>query len=450
MDLIQTLLIAAVTLGILVAFHEYGHFWVARRCGVKVLRFSVGFGAPLYKRIGRDGTEYTLGAIPLGGYVKMLDEREGDVPPELQSQSFNRQSVWARMAIVAAGPIANFILAIVVFWALFLRGESGLIPIVGEVLPGTPAYYAGLEPGQEVIAIDGKETPTASALSLRLLDRLGDTGVVRIATKYPNSDVIYESEAPLDRWLAGVDNPDPLSGFGIALRRPTLVPTIESVVPGGAAAVAGVQAADRILAADGVPMVEWSDWVEYVRARPGQTIEVLLDRGGRSLTVSLTPARVDDKTGSYGSVGMSVQVPEWDDSVLRTFERGPVSALIAAVERTGSLIVFTFESMWKMLKGLISPNNLSGPITIAQVAANSAESGLFSWLGFLALLSISLGALNLLPVPVLDGGHLVYFAVEALTGKAVPERAQMLGYQVGVVLVLSIMAFALYNDFARL
>ncbi len=449
MELLQTILIALVTLGLLVTIHEFGHYWVARRCGIKVLRFSIGFGTPLLRWTAANGTEFTLAAIPLGGYVKMLDEREGDVDPEDVPQAFNQQGVWSRIAVVAAGPVANFLLAIAVFWGLFFQGERGLVPVVGEVIPESPAYYAGLEVGQEIVSVDGRETPTVAAVNFRLLERLGDTGVLTIGARYPDSDVVYESAAPLERWLAGVEQPDLLEGLGIQIETMPVPALLESVVPDGPAARAGFLAGDLIVSVDGEPMPEWLAWVEYVRARPGEAMSVSLERDGLPLTLPLTPQPLASGSEVIGSVGMQVRVPEIPEDRLRVFDRGPLESLNAAVARTGELIVFTFESIGKMLQGLISPKNLSGPITIAQVAATSAESGLGSWLGFLALLSISLGALNLLPIPVLDGGHLLFYVLEALTGRPVPEKVQLFGYQVGMALVLSIMCFALYNDILR-
>lgn len=450
MDLIWTIASALVTLGILVAFHEYGHFWVARRCGVKVLRFSIGFGTPLWRRRDSQGTEYTVAAIPLGGYVRMLDEREGDVDPSEAHRAFNRQPVWNRIAIVSAGPVANFLLAILVFWCLFLSGERGLVPVVDSVVPESPAYFAGVEPGQEITEVDGRATPTVNALSFRLLDRLGDTGYIELAVRYPGSDVEYRSNAPIDRWLAGSEVPNPILGLGIELEFPPLLPIVDSVVAGEPAQAAGFLPGDRVISADGTAMPLWSDWVDYVRARPGQTLEVVVAREGVQQQLSVTTARKVAEGEVIGSVGMAVRPPEIPESSLRNFERGPVEALLAALQRTLDLVLFTFESIVKMIQGLISTANLSGPITIAQVAASSAESGWQSWLGFLALLSISLGALNLLPIPVLDGGHLLFYLIEALTGRPVPERVQGLGYQMGLIMVMSLMAFALYNDFSRL
>ncbi len=451
MEMLYTIVITLGTIAVLVAVHEFGHFWVARRCGVKVLRFSIGFGTPLWRRRDRLGTEYSIAAIPLGGYVKMLDEREGEVPADELDRAFNRKSVLQRIAIVSAGPLANFLLAIVAFWLLFLGGESGYAPVIGEVRHGSVAEVAGLEPGQEILAVDGEPTPTWQALSFRLLDRIGDSGGIRFTVKYPGSDVTYDSEGRLDRWLADEEEPDLFAGLGITLYTPPVPPVVDEVVPDGAAERIGMQPGDRILRADGTDMSRWLDWVEYVRARPGQPIALEYERDGRLVHAQIVPESVTDEEGRIiGRVGLGVRPPEMPPELLRRFERGPVAALGAGIERTGELVAFTLNSIQKMVMGLISPKNLSGPITIAKVATASAKSGLESYIGFLALLSVSLGVLNLLPIPVLDGGHLLFYTLELLAGRPVPERIQALGYQVGLLLVLGIMFFALYNDFSRL
>jgi len=449
--MLYTVAVTLFTLAVLVAIHEFGHFWVARRCGVKVLRFSIGFGTPLARWRDRLGTEYAVAAVPLGGYVKMLDEREGPVAPEEQHLAFNRKPVLSRIAVVAAGPLANFVLAVVAYWALFVAGESGYSPVIGQVESGSIADVAGLESGQEIVAVDGRETPTWQALSFRLLERIGDSGDIRFAARYPDSDVIYESSAPLSRWLAGEEAPDLLGGLGLTLYTPPVTPVVDEIVADSPAERAGLRVGDRILATDGQPMELWEDWVSYVRARPGETLEVLVERDGTRRSMDLTPERHEAEDGAVvGRVGVGVLVPEMPDSQRREFRRGPIEALAAGVQRTGDMVGFTIKSMVKMVQGLISPKNLSGPITIAKVASTSAKSGLESYIGFLALLSVSLGVLNLLPIPVLDGGHLLYYAIELVAGRPVPERVQMVGYQIGLVLVISLMVFALYNDFSRL
>ena len=451
MDMLYTVGITLATLAILVAVHEFGHFWVARRCGVQVLRFSIGFGPSLLRWRDRLGTEYSIAAIPLGGFVKMLDEREGEVAASDLERAFNRKPVLQRIAVVSAGPIANFILAVAVYWGLFMAGESGYAPVIGEVEAGSPADLAGLEAGQEITAVDGAKTPTWQALSFRLLDRIGDTGSIAFAVKYPGSDVVYESQAHVERWLSGDEQPDLFGGLGITLYTPEVPPVVGQVVAGGAADLAGMLPGDRVISADGLPMPLWMDWVEYVRARPGKVIDVEYRRGSEVRRVSIVPeTMVDDSGKSFGRVGLGVELPEMPKELLRKFDRGPVEALGASLGRTGELVVFTLKSIKKMVVGLISPKNLSGPITIAKVATASAKSGVEAYLNFLALLSVSLGVLNLLPIPVLDGGHLMFYFAELLAGRPVPEKIQALGYQVGLFLVLGIMFLALYNDFSRL
>jgi regulator of sigma E protease len=451
MDTLYTIAITLATLAVLVAVHEFGHFWVARRCGVKVLRFSIGFGPALYNWRDRLGTQYSISAVPLGGYVKMLDEREGEVPEQELDQAFNRKPVLQRIAVVSAGPLANFVLAIAVYWLLFLGGEAGYAPLIGEVEPGSLADVAGLEAGQEIIAVDGQETPTWQALSFRLLDRIGDTGTVAFAVKYPGSDVVYESEVHLDRWLSDQEQPDLFGGLGIAMYTPAVPPLVDQVVPGGAADRIGMVSGDLVLRADGVDLPLWMDWVEYVRERPEQAIELEYERDGELIRALIVPDREVDESGeAFGRVGLGVALPDMPPEMLREFDRGPLQALGASFERTGELTVFTLKSIKKMIQGLISPKNLSGPITIAKVASASAKSGVEAYFSFLALLSVSLGVLNLLPIPVLDGGHLLFYLVELLAGRPVPEKIQAVGFQLGLFLVLGIMVLALYNDFSRL
>jgi regulator of sigma E protease len=451
MELLNTVLLTLGTLAVLVAIHEFGHFWVARRCGVQVLRFSIGFGKSLFSWRDKQGTEYIIAAIPLGGYVKMLDEREGEVPESELHRAFNRKPTLQRIAVVIAGPLANLLLAVVAYWFLFMAGVSGYIPIIGEVEPDSIAAVAGLEPGQEIVAVDGGETPTWQALSFRLLNRIGDTGTIRFAVQYPDSTVIYESEAVIERWLSDQEQPDLFGGLGITPYIPALPPVIGEVVAGSPAAASGLRPEDKVLRADGLPMDLWMDWVDYVRARPGQPIELEFEREGERRLTRITPERVNDENDEViGRVGIAVAQLEIPPEMMRHFSRGPVEALGASISRTWEVSALTLQSIKKMLMGLISPKNLSGPITIAKVTAASAKSGLESYISFLALLSVSLGILNLLPIPVLDGGHLMFYLVELLAGRPVPEKIQAVGYQLGLFLVLSMMGLALYNDFTRL
>ncbi|MDG2135826.1 MAG: RIP metalloprotease RseP [Luminiphilus sp.] len=449
LETLQTVLIALATFAIVVTVHEYGHFLVARLNGVKVLRFSIGFGRSLVTWRGRAGTEYVIAALPLGGYVRMADEREGDVDEADLPLAFNRQPVWSRMAIAAAGPLANFLLAVVVLWALFLRGEAGLVPLIGAVEPESLADMAGLESGHEIVSIDGRMTPTVSAVNFSLLERLGDSGQLSVAIKRPGSDVSRESSVAIFQWLKDQEEPNLLEAFGVSIQLPLVIPRVGGLSEDGAAIEAGFQVNDLIISADGQDMNLWMDWVQHVRARPDMPTSVTVERAGVRQDLVVTPAPIGAAGEIVGAVGMSVSLPEIPEAQQRRFERGPLEALWAALERTGDLVGFTFTSISRMLQGLISPANLSGPLTIAQVAASTAEAGWVAWFGFVALLSVSLGALNLLPIPVLDGGHLVFYVIEALIGRPLPERVQLVGYQMGLVMVLSIMVFALYNDISK-
>jgi len=452
MQVLFSIVMALVTLGILVTIHEYGHYWVARRCGVRVLRFAVGFGRPLAMRVDRHGTEFALCAIPLGGYVKMLDERdEGqDVTAENRHESFNAQPVRNKLAIVSAGPAANFLLAILVLFGLFLRGETGIAPVIEAVEPGSVAHDMGLMQGQEIVAVDGTSTQTVSNVRFALLKRLGDTGTIDISVGSALSDLQQTYALPIDRWLGGAEAPDPTRALGLTLGIPPLQPSVGSLVEGGPATRAGFEVGDTIIEADGQAISTWSQWVDLVRASPGRSIAVLVERDGQTIELTVVPRSTGTSDAEVGSVGMGVVIPDVPEDRIIRQGRNPVEALSAAIERTFALTVFTFESMWKMIQGLISTKNLSGPIAIAQVAASTAESGFTTWLSFLALLSISLGAINLLPIPVLDGGHIVFHSLEGLLGRPVPEQIQIMSYQVGLLAVFTLMVFAIYNDVARL
>jgi regulator of sigma E protease len=451
MEILETVLIAIATFSILVAFHEYGHFWVARKCGVKVLRFSIGFGPVLFSRKDKLGTEFSLSALPLGGYVKMLDEREGEVDEAERHMAFNNKKPLPRIAIVSAGPIANFILAFVAYWVVFVSGVTGVVPIIGEVTSGSAAERAGLMSGQEIISIENEPTPTWRAVSMQLISRLGETGEINTIVSAPESEFEYSTKLMIKDWLVGEGDPDILGSLGISPYRPVLEPVIEDVLPASAADQAGFVAGDKLLQADDIALTSWSDWVEYVQPRAGESIAVLVDRDGDLGIRDIIPVRhIIDDGSAVGRVGMRVMVPDLSASMIREFKYSPIDALGEAGAETWKMSVFTLQSIKKLIEGLISPKNLSGPITIAKVATASAKAGFESYLSILALLSISLGVLNLLPIPVLDGGHILFYTIEWLKGSPVPQWAQNIGYQLGLVMVVCLMFFALYNDIARL
>lgn len=439
-----------VALGVLVTFHEFGHFWVARRCGVKVLRFSVGFGTPLVRWHDRHGTEFVVAAIPLGGYVKMLDEREGEVPPALLGQSFNRKPVGQRIAIVAAGPIANFLLAILFFWVVALLGTQQVRPVIGAVESGSLAASAGLVAGQEVVSIDGKPTNGWSAVNLQLVRRLGETGTLRVGVRDEGATLERQHEINLDHWLKGVDEPDPIQSLGLRPWRPAIPPVLAEIDPKGPAAAAGLKTGDTLLALDGVALAEWQQVVDSVRARPEAKVQLRVERDGAQLEVPVTLARRGEGQASGGYLGAGVKGVEWPAEMLREVSFGPLEAVGESLSRTWSMSVLTLESLKKMLFGELSVKNLSGPITIAKVAGASAQSGVGDFLNFLAYLSISLGVLNLLPIPVLDGGHLLFYLIELARGRPLSDRVQGWGVQIGISLVIGVMLLALINDLGRL
>jgi regulator of sigma E protease len=439
-----------VALGVLVTIHEYGHFWVARRCGVKVLRFSVGFGSPLLRWHDRQGTEFVVAAIPLGGYVKMLDEREGDVPPELLDQSFNRKSVQQRIAIVAAGPVANFLLALLFFWVLAMLGSQQVRPVIGAVEAGSLAQAAGLQAGQEIVAINGKPTTGWAAVNLQLVTRLGETGQLDVAVREPGSSVDSLRRIELDNWLRGADEPDPIASLGIRPWRPVLEPVLAQLDPKGPAFAAGLKEGDRLLALNGQALADWQQLVDQVRGLPGKSITLQIERQGQQLNVPLTLAARGEGQALTGYMGAGVAGGEWPPSMLREVRFGPLEAVVEGAKNTWAMSVLTLNSLKKMLFGELSVKNLSGPITIAKVAGASAESGLSDFLKFLAYLSISLGVLNLLPIPVLDGGHLLFYLVEWVRGRPLSERVQGWGMQIGISLVIGVMLLALVNDLSRL
>src|SRR3990167_956231 len=439
-----------VALGVLVTFHEFGHFWVARRCGVKVLRFSVGFGTPLLRWHDRQGTEFVIAAIPLGGYVKMLDEREGDVPPEQLQQSFNRKSVRQRIAIVAAGPVANFLLALVFFWLVAMIGSQQVRPVIGAVESGSLAEVAGLQAGQEIVAVNGQPTLGWSAVNLQLVRRLGESGNLSLAVREPGSTADSPRQIALDNWLRGVDEPDPIAALGIRPWRPALEPVLAQLDPKGPAAAAGLQVGDRLLELDGQALQDWQQLVDRVRGLPGKTVAVLVERDGQRLEMTLALSARGEDEARPGYLGAGVQGIEWPAEMLRQVSYGPVDAVFEGAKRTWTMSVLTLHSLKKMLFGELSVKNLSGPITIAKVAGASAESGFGDFLTFLAYLSISLGVLNLLPIPVLDGGHLLFYLVEWVRGRPLSERIQGWGMQIGISLVIGVMLLALVNDLGRL
>jgi regulator of sigma E protease len=445
-----TLLAFIFTLALLIVVHEYGHYAVARLCGVRILRFSVGFGRILVSRRDRHGTEWALSAFPLGGYVKMLDEREGEVPPEALPHAFNRQGVWKRIAIVAAGPAANLLLAILLYWLLYATGVPALRPLLGEPIPGSPAAVAGFRNGEEVTRIDGERVDSWQDFHLLLLRQGFGSASVEVETRDAAGNIALRR---LD--LAGVDRTafekDPLGELGLKRYSPDLAPIIGELQRGGVAQRAGMAVGDVVTAVNGEPVARWEEVVQAIRAHPGIPLTLELQREGDRISMTLTPERVNQGGQTIGRIGAGPKLdPEVFQALQTEVRYPPMEALWRGVQKTWELATFTLEMLGRMIVGQASLQNLSGPITIADYAGQSASAGMVPFVTFLALISISLGVLNLLPVPILDGGHLLYYFAELASGRPVPERIQEIGQRVGIVLIGFLMFFALYNDLARL
>jgi len=451
MSILSTLIAFVVALGLLIVFHELGHYVVARMCNVKVLRFSLGFGLPLWRRkFGADQTEWAIAAFPLGGYVKMLDEREGTVAAEERHRAFNRQTVAKRFAIVFAGPVANFLLAILLYWVLFMHGVPGIRPVVGEPVSGTPAAQARLAPGELIARVDGVEVPTWQELRWSLLEHALRRETIELEMHSERGDIQFRR---LDLSSIGADkiDVDLMQAIGLTRFQPPLKPVIGRLIAGGAAARDGLKEGDEILKVDGHPISRWEELVALISAAPGRALQFTISRGGSVQPVIVTPESKQEGGKTLGRIGVAPKIDEAAAKRLITEVRyGPIESVARAVERTWEVSTFTLKMLGKMIVGEVSLKNLSGPITIADYAGQSAQLGWLAYLSFLALISISLGVLNLMPVPLLDGGHLMYYVAEIVKGSPVSDRVMEVGQQVGMVLLFSLMAFALYNDINRL
>lgn len=438
-----------VLLGVLVTFHELGHYLAARACGVRVLRFSIGFGPALWERTARDGTVWAIALIPLGGYVRMLDEREAPVAPDELQHAFNRQSVGRRSLIVAAGPLANFFLAVLIFWGVFLIGTQELVPVLGQPPAASPLAGSGIRAGDEVLSVDDEAVASWDDVRWQLLRRAGREQVVLLLRSQQGE--VRELSLSLGGVLPDATQGDPLHALGLILHRPMLPPVIGKVLPDSAGAHAGLRAGDTVLAVDGERTADWRQVVALIRAAPGRQVQVDVLREGQSLSILAQPASAEEGGQAIGRLGISVaEPPAAFQPPRRVVRLGVLDAAGKALHETWDKSVFTLRMFGKMLVGELSWRNLSGPVSIADYAGQSAQAGWQHYLRLMALLSISLGVLNLLPVPVLDGGHLMYHILEVVMRRPVPERVVETGQKVGLALLLCMMAFAFFNDISRL
>ena len=456
MTLLQAILAFLLAIGALITVHEFGHYWVARRCGVRILRFSIGFGRPLWRRrFGPDDAELVVAMIPLGGYVKMLDGREEGLPSEERPRCFGSKSLAQRSAIVLAGPLFNFLFAIAAYTLLYLVGETGLRPLVDEVAAESPAAQAGFLSGDEITAVNGRKTPTWKAVANVLVVGVVEGESMPVEVRPPGAD---QSPRELELDLAAIDidklaEQSLLTLLGIEPVRPAAPAVVGELLSAGAAARDGLKEGDRIVAANGEPVEDWPHWVQIVQASPGAALAVEVKREGQTIPLTLTPAAREDESGeTLGYIGAAPDLSEAPTSPrLAVVESYPLhTALAKGVAKTAEMSVLTLSLLAKMVMGDVSTQNLSGPIRIAQYAGETARLGPATFLTFLALISISLGVLNLLPIPMLDGGHLLYFLVEFFKGSPVSDAAQLIGLKVGMALLLCLIGFALYNDVLQL
>ena len=436
-----------VTLGILVAFHEFGHFWVARRCGVKVLTFSIGFGRPIWQREAKDGTVYQVSIIPLGGYVRMLDERVDDVPDALKSVSFNAQSVYKRFAIVAAGPIANFVLAVAVLWLMFGVGVPTVKPVVGEVEPDSIAEEAGIQKGSEILYIDDVETYDWQQVQLGLMSAIGNEQTT-ITLRTTDQEEVTRVLS-IENWQFNPETESTFGSLGISVYQPEVYTVLARVEADSPAALAGLKEGDDVLAIDGQSIDDWRSLQQRIAESPGALLDVLVLRDGEKTTVPVKIGERDTENGVIGYLGVAPKTDALPEGYVYNHQYGVFSGFLKGAEKTWELMVVSVKMIGKLLTGDVSVKNLAGPLSIAEGAGVSASNGFVYFLSFLALLSVNLGIINLLPLPVLDGGHLMFYCIEWLKGKPVSERVQDICYRIGGMLVFALMALAISNDIIR-
>ena len=451
MGILLQILAFLIAVLVLVSIHEWGHFWVARRLGIKVLTYSIGFGKAIWRHVGKDGTEYVIALFPLGGYVKMLDEGEGEVPDELKSQAFNRQPVWKRFLVVLAGPMINFIFAIFAFYLVFVMGPEVIRPVIGEVAPQSIAAKAGLEPGDQIMRVDGRSTDNWQKVILGVIARMGESGTMSVVVKPQGSDQLQTKTVQLTNWNVDGLNPRPLQNMGIQPYRPKLPAVVFKVIPEGPAAKAGLKPGDKVLTVDGKPVKDWVAMVMAVQDAPGKTVSFGIERDQQHLTIPVTP----EKKFVWGFqtrkfIGVGSEQVAWPADMKHKLDYSLLSAWLPAIQETWQFTSFNFIVLKKLVLGEISLRSLGGPITIYQTADRAMRQGFIVYISFLGLISTMLAFINVLPIPGLDGGHLLYYVIEIVRRKPLSIAIQTLTLRLGFILLAVIMVQATINDVFRL
>ncbi len=447
---VWNLLSFVVALGLLVTVHEFGHFWVARKNGILVKKFSIGFGKTLVRWRDKQGTEFVIAAIPLGGYVRMLDERVDPVLPEFSDLAFNNKTVLQRMAVISAGPMANFIFAIFILALMYMIGVPTLRPVVADVAPNSIAAAAQLPANHQLVAVNGEEVRDWQAVSLMLIGQIGHEAVT-LTLKPLDSDSRSDYQLDLTDWRFNPDKDSIFQSLGLVPKQALPLLEVGNLSENSAAAKAGLQAGDKFIAAAGVNLKHWNDLVSIIQNNPGKAVPMLIERNGATIELDVTPESRETADGFHqGFLGVAPKVQPLEDSMFFDQRYGPVEAVWQGMVRTWQLVRLSFSMVEKLIFGDVSVKHLSGPISIAQGAGDSAGLGLIAFLSFLALISVNLGVVNLLPLPILDGGHLMYLVVELLTGRPVSEKAQETGFKIGAFVLLMLMGIALLNDISRL
>jgi regulator of sigma E protease len=456
MALLETLFFTFIAFGVLVTIHEYGHFWVARRCGVKVEKFSIGFGKTIVSWRDKHNTEFVLAALPLGGYVKMLDERVEEVSEQDRPHAFNAKTVWQRMAIISAGPIANFLLAILAFWVLFLGGEKGLAPVIGEIKDNSLASNSGLQVGMEITAVNGVPTSKWNSVNRQLFDYIGVTGNIPLTVKNADYEFTKQISVSVTSWLRDADNPSPLRELGVMPVFEFEALVLGAVLEGGSGYQAGLKEKDILRSINGRAITSVDQFIDTVASSANQSLFIEIERPiknqsqGQLISLEVTPDSVTKNGQTVGQLGVQLVVKgQYPEYLRREVNYGVFGALVRGVQETYSTSGFILSSLGKLVMGEISPKNLSGPVTIAKMAGDTGRAGVDNFIRFIAILSIMLGVMNLLPIPVLDGGHLVYCLVEWVKGSPVSDHVQIIGYKIGFFLLVGLMLFATFNDLTR-